>query len=73
MFSDGFLDQFGGPEGKKYKSRPFKKLILELSVYPMKQQRNLLEQALENWIAAIDENGESYSQTDDVVVVGILV
>ena len=42
MFSDGFLDQFGGPRGKKFMSRNFKKLLLELQSTPLKDQGALM-------------------------------
>ncbi len=32
LFSDGYPDQFGGPDGKKFKSKAFKKLIAEIDI-----------------------------------------
>jgi serine phosphatase RsbU (regulator of sigma subunit) len=66
MFSDGFVDQFGGPKGKKFKSKPFKKLIYEISSKPMKEQRELLNTAYENWKGKLE-------QIDDVVVLGVKI
>ena len=64
MFSDGFLEQFGGPRGKKFMSKNFKKLILELQSVPMNDQGSALEKVLLGWMGEI-------SQIDDILVMGI--
>ena len=64
MFSDGFLDQFGGPQGKKFMSKNFKKLILELQSIPMSEQGAALEKVLQGWMGEI-------SQIDDILVMGL--
>ncbi len=66
MFSDGFADQFGGPKGKKFKYKPFKKLLLENADKPMTKQKEILNYAFENWKGNIE-------QVDDVVVIGIKI
>ncbi|MEN8201619.1 MAG: SpoIIE family protein phosphatase [Bacteroidota bacterium] len=64
MFSDGFLDQFGGPRGKKFMSRNFKKLILELQSVPLRDQGAAMEKVLTGWMGEI-------SQIDDILVMGL--
>ena len=64
MFSDGFLDQFGGPQGKKFMSKNFKKLLLELQSIPLKEQGAALEKVLLGWMGEI-------SQIDDILVMGL--
>lgn len=64
MFSDGFADQFGGPNIKKFKSAQFKELILKIHRKPMKDQKKLLESRFLEW------KGSS-EQTDDVLVIGL--
>lgn len=64
MFSDGFLDQFGGPRGKKFMSRNFKKLILEIQSIPLKEQGAAMEKVLTGWMGEI-------SQIDDILVMGL--
>jgi serine phosphatase RsbU (regulator of sigma subunit) len=64
MFSDGFLDQFGGPQGKKFMSKNFKKLLLELQSVPLKEQGHALEKVLLGWMGEI-------SQIDDILVMGL--
>lgn len=63
MFSDGFVDQFGGPENKKFKHRRFKQLLLYLHKLPAKDQKNMLNRRFLEWRGIND-------QTDDVSVIG---
>ena len=51
LFSDGFQDQFGGPRGKKYMSKNFRNLIVDIAEKSTNQQKELLNQTLENWKA----------------------
>ena len=67
-FSDGFSDQFGGPEGKKFMSKRFKKTLLDVQQYSMNQQKELLNKYFINWI----EEGNT-SQIDDLCVVGVKI
>ena len=73
MFSDGYADQFGGPKGKKFKYKPFKRLILENQTKSMDIQKSLLNDAMEDWMTSyIDPiTNEEFEQIDDICVVGI--
>ncbi|MBN2682649.1 MAG: SpoIIE family protein phosphatase [Bacteroidales bacterium] len=77
MFSDGFADQFGGPEkergGKKFMYKSFKKLLLQNANLSMVEQKNQLIKAFEDWIRFPDINGKSYDQVDDIVVLGLKI
>jgi serine phosphatase RsbU (regulator of sigma subunit)/ligand-binding sensor domain-containing protein len=64
MASDGYEDQFGGPEGKKLKSKKFKQLLLEIHKYPMKSQKEIIEKRFEEWKGDL-------KQVDDIVVIGV--
>lgn len=64
LFSDGFVDQFGGKKGRKLMSRNFKKLLLETSKYDMKTQKDKLDSFFAKW------KGD-YRQIDDIVVMGL--
>jgi len=64
MLSDGYVDQFGGPLGKKYMSRKFKRLILDIQDKSMEEQGKILDDTLIGWIGDLD-------QIDDVLVVGL--
>jgi serine phosphatase RsbU (regulator of sigma subunit) len=65
-FSDGFVDQFGGEKGKKFKSKNFKKLLLSIQGKPMNEQKIFINEAFETWRGELD-------QIDDVCVVGVSV
>ncbi len=64
MYSDGFSDQFGGPNTKKFKSAGLKSLLHDIHKLPMKQQKHKLESEFLKW------KGKN-PQTDDVLVVGL--
>lgn len=66
MFSDGFQDQFGGANKKKYISTRFKKFLLSIQQYSLKKQQELLEQEFIVWKG----RGE---QVDDVLVLGFKI
>ncbi len=66
MLSDGYVDQFGGPLGKKFMSRRFKKLILDLQDKSMEEQGKILDETLVEWTGDLD-------QIDDVLVMGIKI
>ena len=74
MFSDGFADQFGGPNGKKFKYKPFKNLLLTNVDKSMKEQKNLLEYEIQNWMQhKSPDNGQAHEQVDDIVIIGIRI
>ncbi len=62
--SDGFPDQFGGPEGRKFGSKRMRDLIEEIHHQPAHEAHQTFDQAWENW------RGEQ-KQTDDVLLIGI--
>lgn len=64
LFSDGYADQFGGPEGKKFKYRRFRHLLLTIHKLPLDKQLSILEASIEEWKGNID-------QVDDILVIGI--
>lgn len=66
IFSDGFVDQFGGPRGKKFRAKAFRELLLSIQDKPMFEQKALIEASFESW------RGEE-EQVDDVCVIGVRV
>ncbi len=73
MFSDGFADQFGGPEGKKFKYKAFKELLINIQDKPMQEQRSILDETLEKWKEGPTPEGKPYDQVDDILVVGVRI
>lgn len=65
LFSDGYMDQFGGSEGKKFLAKNFKSLILSLFDKPCMEQHQILDTTLSNW------QGER-KQVDDILVMGFV-
>ncbi|MBN2215489.1 MAG: SpoIIE family protein phosphatase [Bacteroidales bacterium] len=66
IFSDGYYDQFGGPNKKKFSMRRFKEILLEIHLKSMEEQQYLLEQYFLDWKG-------KYDQLDDILVMGIKV
>jgi serine phosphatase RsbU (regulator of sigma subunit) len=64
IFSDGYVDQFGGPKGKKFKYRQFSELLQSLSRRSMQEQKEIINQVFDEWKGELE-------QVDDVCVVGI--
>ena len=64
IFSDGFADQFGGPEGKKFMSAQLKRTLIEIANEPMIKQGEILNNIFETW------KGDS-PQIDDVTLMGV--
>lgn len=63
LFSDGLVDQFGGPDGKKFKYQPFRNLLLNIYNYPMHKQREQILSAFMRWKGNL-------AQLDDVLMFG---
>lgn len=70
LFTDGFLDQFGGIKGRKFLRSNFKKLLHQISHLPIIEQRQTLEKEYFDWINPKGMDGK-YKQIDDILVVGI--
>ena len=68
LFSDGFQDQFGGDEGRKFMAKNFRALLSSISCHPMDRQKQLLEEKLNTW--QFPEGTTGYQQVDDILVVG---
>jgi len=64
MFSDGYVDQFGGETGRKFMSKRFKELLVETNSMSMEEQKEHLNDTIEQWMG-------DYEQIDDILVFGI--
>lgn len=63
LFSDGYIDQFGGERNKKFKSGKFRELLLSLQDKPMNMQLGIIEKTFYDW------KGSS-PQVDDILIFG---
>jgi serine phosphatase RsbU (regulator of sigma subunit) len=66
MFSDGYADQFGGENRKKFKYKAFQQHLIDHSTQSMEEQHNALMDTIVKW------QGD-YEQIDDIVIVGIKI
>jgi serine phosphatase RsbU (regulator of sigma subunit) len=63
LFSDGYIDQFGGSENKKFMYRRFRYLLLTIHSFPVNDQKAILEENMKTWMG-------SNEQVDDMMVIG---
>jgi serine phosphatase RsbU (regulator of sigma subunit) len=66
LFTDGYQDQFGGKERKKFMVRKFKELLLNIHKKELNHQKQVLDSTIENWKYEGKEE-----QVDDILVMGI--
>jgi serine phosphatase RsbU (regulator of sigma subunit)/HAMP domain-containing protein len=66
IFTDGYADQFGGPNGKKFMYKQFRNLLLKIQPYPLSEQKELIENALDEWKGNLN-------QIDDILVIGFRI
>lgn len=63
IFSDGYVDQFGGSENKKFMYRRFRYLLMSIHNFPFNDQKAILEENIKTWMGANE-------QVDDMMVIG---
>jgi len=64
LFSDGYVDQFGGEKGQKFKIKNFRALLLKINDLSMNEQEDVINETVKWW------KGER-EQVDDILVTGI--
>ncbi len=64
LFSDGYVDQLGGPRRKTFRSRRFRELLIEVQTEAMENQKKHLNDSLAKWQGEVE-------QIDDILVIGI--
>jgi len=65
FYTDGFADQFGGPEGKKYKYRKLNDLLTNTNL-PVTQLSSFLSDEFQAWKGQLE-------QVDDVCIIGLKI
>lgn len=70
LMSDGYQDQFGGPNNRKYLPKNVMKVLSKISDHSMEKQKEVLQTTIENWM---NNNGTNYEQTDDITVLGFKI
>ncbi|HBH83499.1 MAG: hypothetical protein A2X05_12580 [Bacteroidetes bacterium GWE2_41_25] len=75
MFSDGFVDQFGGPEGRKFMKKRFKEMLLTHQSLDMASQRTTFNNIIEEWIHHPPADPQAQmmhdEQIDDIILIGV--
>jgi serine phosphatase RsbU (regulator of sigma subunit) len=66
LLSDGYADQFGGANGKKFKYKPLKEHLMTHASQSMSNQRKALHQTFHQWKGNLE-------QVDDVLIIGIKI
>jgi len=64
LFSDGYADQFGGPDNKKFKYRRLRHILLTISKYPLGDQQRILDETITSWMGECE-------QIDDMMILGV--
>jgi len=67
IFSDGFHDQFGGPQGRKFMGKNFRDLLFEIHQMPMDEQKKILDMVIVEWM------GDKHEQIDDMLIIGFKI
>ena len=66
LFTDGYADQFGGPDGKKFKQKQLKHFLLSIQEFGPDEQKQLLYDKFTEWRGS----GE---QVDDICIIGVKI
>ena len=64
IFTDGIIDQFGGPKGKKFLTKRLESILMDINHLPMSEQYIQIEQTFSEWKG-------NYFQVDDILMIGL--
>lgn len=64
LFSDGYVDQFGGPKGRKFMYNQLREMIVRAHAQPMKNQKEEYTLRLDFWM-------DGFEQVDDILFIGV--
>ncbi|MCB0430631.1 MAG: SpoIIE family protein phosphatase [Flavobacteriales bacterium] len=64
LLTDGFTDQFGSEEDKKFSGKRLRKLLAEIGDKSVKEQKKILQQTFQDWASG-------HEQVDDVLLIGL--
>jgi ligand-binding sensor domain-containing protein/serine phosphatase RsbU (regulator of sigma subunit) len=64
LFTDGYVDQFGGEKGKKFSTKRLKETLEGMQTLSMKEQHSTLSNIIDDWKSEVE-------QIDDILVIGL--
>jgi two-component system, sensor histidine kinase LadS len=64
LFSDGYVDQFGGANNKKFMSKKLKQMLAEIADLSLVEQKQVIHKTLNEWMG-------NNKQIDDILIIGI--
>lgn len=64
LTTDGYIDQFGGPMGRKFLAKQFKELLVSVYPFDFTRQAEVLDITISEWMS-------EYGQLDDILVLGL--
>jgi len=73
IFSDGYVDQFGGKTGRKFMAKRFRPLLLKNQHLSMEKQKLKIDRVIEDWKNPTGTNETVYEQIDDILVMGVRI
>jgi ligand-binding sensor domain-containing protein/serine phosphatase RsbU (regulator of sigma subunit) len=73
LFSDGYVDQFGGPDGKKFMRKRFIQMLTDNQEKTMTEQKEVYQKIIDDWIACTSEKRPHAEQTDDITLFGVKI
>ena len=66
IFSDGFQDQLGGDNFRKFIAQNLRQLLFEIHQRPFEEQKNILDQEVTKWMG-------NNKQNDDIMIIGVKI
>ncbi len=72
IYSDGYIDQFGGIDGRKFSSKQLKNLLIKNSNLDLNKQNDMLDNTLINWMDT-KKSKVKFEQLDDIIIIGIKI
>jgi len=73
IFSDGYVDQFGGKKGRKFMAKRFRPLLMQHQNLSMDNQKLHIDKVIEDWKNPNGANNTVYEQIDDILVMGVRI
>ena len=64
LFSDGYPDQFGGPDGKKFMTKHVGEMLRKIAHLPMAEQGRIVKSTIVDWM-------QDEEQIDDILMTGM--